>query len=384
LADKFRKRRISMSGNRNRIDVDSDSRRTDRSDKNMEAKAKRRLKAKKKRKRRRIILIIEILVLIILGVLLFLYSKFGKIDFKNVGQISVNKLDNKTKDMLSGYTTLALFGVDSRDQNAYDTGNSDTIIVCVIDNKAKEIKLMSVYRDTYLDATGDQTFRKCNYAYNHGGPSQAMAMLNRNLDLDIQDYVSVNWKALADVVDAIGGIEVDVTQQESDALMGNKYGVLADTMHTLGRKTSGVGPGMQTLDGVQALAYCRIRHDAGDDYARTERQRKVISIITEKIKKGGPARLNKVMDAVFPEISTSLKMNQIVGLATNMKDYKFGKNTGFPFQKSGKIVGKAGDSIVPCTLESNVKLMYQFLYGETDYTPSETVKGLSNIIKKNS
>ena len=381
-AMKFRKRRISMSGNNHRIDVDSDSRRIDRSDKKMDVRAQKKLRAKKKRRRRRIILAIEIIVLALLGALLYFYSKFGKIDFKDVGKISVNKLDDKTKDMLSGYTTLALFGVDSRDQKAYDSGNSDTIIVCVIDNKAKEIKLMSVYRDTCLDATGDQTFRKCNYAYNHGGPAEAMSMLNRNLDLNIQDYVSVNWKALADTVDAIGGIEVDVTQQESDALMGTKYGVLADTMYTLDRKTSGVGPGRQTLDGVQALAYCRIRHGAGDDYARTERQRKVISLITEKIKAGGASRLNKVMDAVFPEISTSLKMNQILGLATNVSGYKFGQNTGFPFKKSSGTMGSAGSLIVPCTLKTNVTLMYEYLYGQKDYVPSNTVQQLSNIIEK--
>ncbi|MCR4782464.1 MAG: LCP family protein [Lachnospiraceae bacterium] len=337
-------------------------------------------KKQKRRKRRRIILICELIALIILSVLVYLYSKFGKIDFNDLGNIQTNQLDDKTKELLSGYTTIALYGVDSRDMDSYKNSNSDSMIICVIDNDKKEIRLMSVLRDTYMDVDGEGTYRKCNYAYAKGGPKESMEMLNRNLDLDIQEYVSVNWKALADAIDAVGGVEADVSAEEAAALVDPEYFVQKNTEDFIGRKGGRVKAGKQTLNGVQAVAYCRIRHGAGDDYSRTDRQREVLSQLITKVKGSGISKINKLIDAIFPEVSTSLSLSQVIGLATNISDYKLGESKGFPFDRRSTTIAGAGSIVVPCTLKSNVVDAYQFLYNKEDYEPSDTVNSISKRI----
>ena len=179
-------------------------------------KGKKKLtRSQKRRKKRKTILIIEVIVLLLLLAALFLWLKVGLINWDDLKDLKTNDLDEETQELLDDYTTIALFGVDNRSNGNYDTGNSDSIMICSINNNTKEVKLVSVYRDTCLDVDGDETFRKCNYAYNHGGPQAAIEMLNRNLDLNIQKYVSVDFYALAEAVDALGGIELDITDEEA-------------------------------------------------------------------------------------------------------------------------------------------------------------------------
>lgn len=340
--------------------------------------------AKRRRKKiRRVILIIELILLIFLSGLLYVYSKFGKLHFNNIGKADTNKLDEKTKDLLSGYTTIALYGVDTRVMGSYKNAHSDSIIVCVIDNKRKAIRLMTVYRDAYMEINGRGDFRKCNYSFGVGGPKQSIEMLNRNMDLNIQDYVAVDWKALADAIDAVGGVDVNVTREEAYAMDSNEYHVLSDTIENIGRKAKNVREGYQTLDGVQAVAYCRIRHNAGDDFGRAKRQRKVLSELINKVKSSGITKMDKLIDAVFPEVSTNLSTNQIIGLATKLKDYKMEKTTAYPFTKKAATLGAAGSVLVPCTLESNARKVYEFLYKNYDYTPSDNLIKLSQKIINN-
>lgn len=341
------------------------------------------LNAKKRRRKkiRRIILIIELILLMMLGGLLYVYSKFGKMNFNDLGKVKTNNLDKKTKDLLSGYTTIALYGVDTRVMGDYKNSHSDSIIVCVIDNKRKKIRLMTVYRDTYMEINGRGDFRKCNYAFGVGGAKQSIEMLNRNIDLNIQDYVAVDWKALADAIDAVGGVEVNVTKEESYAMDSNEYHVLSDTIENIGRKAKRVRPGEQTLDGVQAVAYCRIRHNAGDDFGRAKRQREVLAKLIEKVKSGGIAKINNLMDVVFPEVSTSLSTNQIIALATRLKGYEMEKMEAYPFDKKSTTLGVAGSVLVPCTLESNARLAYKFLYRNEEYEPSEALQKISKRIR---
>lgn len=337
-------------------------------------------KKQRRRRRRRRLLITELVLLVVLGGMVYFYSKFGKINFEDIGNVTTNKLDAKTKELLSGYTTIALYGVDSRDMTSYKNSQSDSMIICVIDNKKKEIRMMSVYRDTYLDMDGNYKLRKCNSAYAHGGPKESMEMLNRNLDLDIQEYVTVNWKALADAIDVAGGVEVDVTEAEAKALVDPKHFVLENTEDVIGRKTTPVKAGHRKLDGVQAVAYCRIRYGVGDDFGRATRQRAVLASLMEKVKGEGVTKLTKYVDAIFPKVSTSLSMSQIIGLATNVSEYKMAETAAFPFyEKGGKFPGK-GYIMVPCTLEDNVKKTYEYLYNKKDYEPSETVQLISKKI----
>jgi LCP family protein required for cell wall assembly len=348
-----------------------------------ERRIRRSLTKAKKKKRRRSLLIIEIVVLLILIALIYIYSKIGKIDFNNVGVIKKNKLDPKTEEMLQGYTTLAFFGLDNRSNGNFDTGNSDAIMVAAIDNDTKAVKIVSIYRDTLLDVDGEMNLQKANSAYARGGPKQAMVMLNRNLDLDIQDYIAVDFNALVEAVDALGGVDVDVTQEEVDII--NKMGYSVEVAAVTGHKDEDIAitPGTNVhLNGVQATAWCRIRYTSTMDFGRANRQRIVVEKLIEKAKNASVSQLDKLITNVFPDISTSLSVTQLTQLASAVKDYTLKGQTGFPFTVQAGTIGKKGSVDVPCTLQSNVKALYEYLYNETDYTPTSTVAEISDKIKK--
>lgn len=349
------------------------------------SKKKRLTKRQKMRRRRKRILITEVVVLLFLSLFLVAWLKLGLINFDKIGEIATNDLDEETKEMLSGYTTIALFGVDNRSNGNYDSGNSDSIMIAAINNDTKEVKIVSVYRDTALDVDGDKTIRKANYAYNHGGPEEAIAMLNRNLDLDIQDYIAVDFNALVEAVDAVGGVEITLTQDEIEII--NEKGYMNEVADVTGHEDEIVTlkAGTQTVNGVVATAYCRIRYTSGGDFARAERQRTVVSQLIAKAQDASLTELNSLIDGVFPKISTSLSLTQLLGLASGMKDYELADTTGFPFALcTGTLSSKTGSLDVPCTLESNVKDLYAYLYGEENYEPSAIVQDISSYIEKQS
>lgn len=339
---------------------------------------KREVMRRRKRKRRRI-LIAELVVLALLVGGLFAWLKLGMIDFSEL-KAKINPLDAETQALMEGYTTIAVFGVDNRSNGDYDTGNSDVIMIANINNETKEVKLVSVYRDTAMDVDGQTTLKKCNYAYNHGGADQAVEMLNRNLDLDVDGYVAADFYALADAVDALGGIEIELTNQEA-AIMNQSYIHFVEDV--VGKKSQEVAGGLQTLDGVQTVSYCRIRYTAGDDFKRTERQRLVLSKLVEKVKEMKLSQMNDLIDAVFPHIATSFKLNQILGMASRMRDYQLTETRGYPFDMHVQH-WSGGDMVVPCTMESNVRSVHQYLFGEENYDPTPTVKEISRAIEKKS
>lgn len=348
--------------------------------------AERRLQRKliqgKKRKKRRVLLVIEMLILLILLALIYVYSKLDRINFNDVGKIQKNKLDAKTEDLLQGYTTLALFGLDNRSNGDFNTGQSDAIMVAAIDNDTKEVRIVSVYRDTLLDVTGEMNLQKANSAYARGGAKQAMTMLNRNLDLDIQDYIAVDFNALVEAVDAVGGVNVDVTQEEVDII--KKKGYAGEVAYVTGHmdEDQPITPGTNVhLNGVQATAWCRIRYTSSMDFGRANRQRIVVEKLIEKAKAASPTQLNKLVTNVFPDISTSLSAGQLTQLAMAIQSYSLKGQTGFPFALQTTNLGKIGSVDVPCTLSSNVKALYEYLYQKTDYTPTSTVNEISQKIQ---
>lgn len=332
-----------------------------------------------RKKRRAIIFVIEVIIIIVLLGVLYVYSKLDKIETEDIKEeeIQINEIKSET---IGGYKNIALFGLDSRETGSLDEGNrSDTIMVASINNATNEVKLVSVYRDTYLDQS-DGSFNKANNAYQTGGPRQAIDMLNINLDLDITDYVSVDFLAVSDVIDLLGGIEIDVTEEEIQWING----YATETQLVTGKTTVDItSPGLQTLDGVQAVSYSRIRYTAGDDYKRTERQRTVLTKMMEKAKSADILTLNKIVDAVLPEVKTSLSSTEILSMASKVASYKIGEQSGFPFDKLATNVGTL-DCVVPATLESNVKDLHKFLFGEENYDPSDKVKSLNEEIIYNS
>ena len=226
------------------------------------------------------IFILLFLIVVLIGVILGVsYTKLGKINSTPMNQ---SKLVTVHEDAnMKDYTNIALFGIDSQTGSMSDRGNrSDSIIVVSINNQTKEIKMLSIYRDTYVSVNGHYT--KINAAYSMGGPELAVSTINRNLDLNITQYATVNFKILADIVDAIGGIEVKV----DSSILKNLNSYIGD----MNRLNGGDSPkiktgGLHTLDGNQAVAYSRIRYTAGGDLARAGRQREVLQKIFAKGKK---------------------------------------------------------------------------------------------------
>lgn len=333
-------------------------------------------KTRKKRKHRVALLIVEIVALLILSVILFLVIKLSKIEKNRLDpdNISINEgLSKETQEIMADYRTIALFGLDNRSNGSLSRGRSDVIMLASINNKTQEIRLVSVYRDSYLD-TGGGTYQKCNAAYSKGGPEQALSMLNTNLDLAITDYVTVDFNAIVECVDLLGGIELTITDDEANLMQGYIREINEITGHSSSAPTSG---GTLTLDGVQACAFARIRYGGGDDYRRTERQRAVLGAMMQKAQKSDLLTINRLINQAFSDIQTSFSNTDILALAAKIFRYDIGETAGFPFEKTAKTYDKVGSVVIPCDLSSNVTQLHAFLFGETDYVPSDTVSANS-------
>lgn len=342
---------------------------------------KQKAAIQKKRKQRKMLLVaVEIIVVLLLAAMLFVVNKLSKIEKDEsftAADIEVNEgLSEETVEIMDNYTTIALFGLDNRSNGNLSSGNSDVIMIASINNDTHEVKLLSVYRDTYLDI-GDGVFKKCNAAYAKGGPEQAITMLNKNLDLNITDYVTVDFNAVVECVDLLGGVEITITDEEA-VLM---YGYM-DEINKLTKNNSQYLPGAGTynMDGVQACSYARIRYTAGDDYKRAERQRIVLTAMAKKAQKSDLKTINKLIDQVFGDIKTSYSNADLIALASQVFNYSVGETAGFPFEKNTIKLGSKGDVVAPCDLESNVTQLHVFLYNDTAYTPTDTVKTNSSKI----
>ena len=346
---------------------------------------------KAKRKQKRIALFIfEILVLAVLVVVLYTVLKADNIQKIKVDEENINKVFNEKvedNESLKGYRNIALFGVDSREGDLGKGTRSDSIIIASINEDTGDIKLCSVYRDTYLNLSND-SYNKCNSAYAKGGPEQAIIMLNMNLDLNITDYVTIGFDGLTDVIDALGGVYVDVTEAEIPHLNNYQISMVGKTSDgqtftaTEGKDYTAVTtPGRQKLNGLQATAYCRIRY-IGNDFARAERQRTVLAAVMDEAQKASVSDLNKILDKVLPHVATSLDVDEMVGMLSNVTKYNIAGSDGFPFESNratGKVGGK-GSCVIPNNLEQNVVMLHQFLFNDSAYTVSPQVQSYSDKI----
>lgn len=280
----------------------------------------------------------------------------------------------------TGYYTVAVFGVDSRDGNVEIGALSDVNMIINVNRETGDTQLISIYRDMYSMIDESGKFHKFNQAYVEGGPEQALETLNRNLDLDIKDYITVNWKAVIDAINILGGIDLEITDAEFKYM--NSF--IAKTV-----EATGVGSyeleraGMNHLDGVQAVAYARLRL-MDTDFNRTERQRKVVSLAFDKAKQANFSTLYSILVAVLPQTSTNVGIDDLIPFAKDISKYHLSETTGFPFDKDTKKMHKR-DYVIPITLKSNVIALHQMLYGNISgytYTPSETLNKISNKIIK--
>lgn len=329
--------------------------------------------ARRGTKKRIALFVGELIILLLLIGGLFVYgqinSRLNQIDGEELGNVEMNVV---TSEKMTGYQNIALFGVDSRGEGSdMAVNNSDTIIIASINNDTKAVKLVSVYRDTLLNV-GNDSYQKANSAYMAGGASQAVSMLNTNLDLQIQDYVTVDMSALVKVIDLLGGLTIEMTADE--VVHMNNYCV--ETSEITGQDYTRIEPevaGVYELNGVQATSYARIRYTAGLDFERTERQRLILQKLVQKAKKSSLGTLSSIMDEVFPLVKTSLSKSQIFDMGAGMLSYSFDETCGFPYEHTEKDIEGRGSVVLPVTLDTNVKELHKFLFKDDNYSPSDVV-----------
>lgn len=341
-------------------------------------------KKKKMNKGLKIFLIILLILFIIvagLGVAgyTFVNGKIGKMQKENIDTTAVG-INEETKQELKGYRNIALLGIDSRADD-YGLGNrSDCIIIASINQETNEVKLISVYRDTYVYVTesGKERLDKITHAYSYGGAQNTLKSLNEALDLNITEFVTVNFDAVIAAVDSLGGVYIDIDSSEVNYI--NDY--IDATSESSGVKSSHIThAGNQKLNGVQAVSYSRVRYTAGGDYKRTERMRTVVEAMLSKAKTLGIGQLNSFADTILPKIRTNISSSEIWGLVPKLASFKVTGSLGWPYKTKGITLDRWYG--VPVTLQSNVEKLHKEAFGQDDYEASDTVKEMSSaIIKK--
>ena len=356
-----------------------ESRKRQQEEEQLRKQDERRIKAYEKKKKkshpvRNFFLALIILIIVaVVGGFAFMRSQLQTVNSVELKESVQNSISRQVSEdtVMQGYQNIALFGVDSREQDLSSGNNrSDSIMICSINKKTGEVKLVSVYRDTLLDIGGGE-YRKCNAAYAFGGPQQAIEMLNTNLDLNITDFVTVGFEAL-------GGIDLEITEEEREYM--NSY--MDDMYYEIGTDYDEVTEsGMQHLSGIQATAYCRIRYTQGDDFRRAERQRTVLSLTMQKAKEANPLQLISAANSVLGETATSLDTAELLMFILRARTMDLTETSGFPSEEDRTFATVNGEScVVPYYLSTNVKTLHRTLFGQEDYEPSNEVMERNDMI----
>ncbi len=351
---------------------------------NRQITAKNNTSIKKKRKKKGLGCLPVILMLVlVIGVIVFGTTSIIRASLKKIEKTELdmdNIVVNNSDSKMSNYQNIALFGVDNQDNEIYDKGSrTDCIMVASINKRTKKIKLLSIYRDTYVSIDGK--YDKINAAYSYGGPELAISTINRNLDLNITDFATVNFKALADAVDILGGIELTVkSQKELENLndyIGNMNKINGGNSSKF--ETPSSYPFTATFDGNQAVAYSRIRYMEGGDHERANHQRIVVTAIISKAKKQ-PWKLKKLIDVVLPQCKTSLSTSEMMSMALGITRYDISDSQAYPFNSfdekyNGIYYG------FPVTVYSNTIEAHNYLFGTENYDPTQELCLISEKIK---
>lgn len=327
-----------------------------------------------------IILLVLVIIIVGLGVAgyTFVNGKIGKMQKENIDTTAVG-INEETKQELKGYRNIALLGIDSRADD-YGLGNrSDCMMIASINQETNEIKLISVYRDTYVYVMENGTKRldKITHAYSYGGAQNTLKSLNEAMDLNITEFVTVNFDAVIAAVDSLGGVYIDIDKSEIKYV--NDY--IDATSESSGVKSSHIThSGRQKLDGVQAVSYTRVRYTAGGDYKRTERMRTVVEAMLSKAKTLNVGQLNSFADTILPKIRTNISTSEIWGLIPKLASFKVTESIGWPYDTKGITLDRWYG--VPVTLQSNVERLHKEAFEQEDYEASDTVKEMSAAIVK--
>ncbi len=354
-------------------------------DENYDRKGRRAASNKRRRKthkgRNSIILLFELIVILgllwVLRSVVYPYSKMKQITLNETQIVAEMNKGVEENPVFKDYTTIALFGVDStggvlmgKDTSSSTGTRTDVIMVASINNRTGDVKLCSVYRDTFVDI-GDNNYTKINAAYSYGGPDQAIKTLNRNLDLNITEFVTIGFEGLTDIVNSLGGVELDI-QEDAIIHLNNYQLTMAEEMGI--SYTPLEHGGLQTVNGLQATAYCRVRYIAGSDLGRAQHQRDVLKAILEKAKKVAKekdiATLVSLANTILPKVATSLSISDISGIVSGVGKYNFAGESGIPqtdMLSYGNIPG-SGSCVIAMDLAKNVRWLHSYLYNNSDYT----------------
>lgn len=362
---------------------------------------------RKRMRRKKIMFGVEVVVLVALGAVLFGYTWLNRSLEDNLYQeeIAMSEIEvnseilesEEYQQQLSGTEIIALVGIDTRAEGDdwSESMNSDTIIVCVVDHDAKKIRMCSIMRDTWMDVaaagSAEYQFDKANSAYAYGGATRMINMLNKNLDLQVSEYVTVNFKALADAIDVLGGLELWMTNGE--CVHANNYlyevaeaqGVPYDAIQYDETQDSSF-EAKHKLTGAQAVSYARIRYGGGDDAMRTSRQRIVIKAIVDKVKRN-PAKIPRLMEEVLDNVITSMSSKEILKLGLNAISYDMEQSYAYPFELcyGDNVIASTGyDVVIPVQHSNNVEELHKYLYPNATYTMSSTVRAYSDYITEQS
>ncbi len=347
-----------------------------------------RTREKKKNKALKVFLIILLIIIILIlgsGFTGYMYikNKLGKVQYEEITkdktELGISEETQKKESQMNNFRNIALLGVDSQTDDYSTAYRTDCIIIASINEKTGDVQLFSIYRDTYvqMEEKGKTKFDKINHAY-YGGVQNTLKTINTNLDLNITEYALADFGAVKDLVDAVGGVEINITQDELKYI-NNYIGNVNEVTNSSAKRITKTGN--QKLNGVQAVAYCRIRYTEGWDYKRTERMRTVLQKVVAKAKSMSVSEINNLLDEMLPKVKTNIKANEIMSLIPKAMNFNIKESFGWPYSTTGVHIN--GDFYGPAaTLESNVVKLHKEVFGQNDYVVNSTVKAISDEIEE--
>lgn len=333
----------------------------------MEKRSERRKKKKGSKNKKGL----KIFLAVILAIALLIGSTFAGMYFFTKSKLNNIQTDDITRDPAklgidttkvttnSDITNILLMGIDSRDPKS-DPGHSDSLMILTVDKKHNKLKLSSIMRDSYVKIEGNGS-QKITNAHQFGGALLSIKTINQNFDMNIMDYVQVNFFGLEKIIDAVGGVSINVTAAEVP--IANQY---IDETSALEHKTPKhlTHGGLQSLTGTQAVGYCRIRYVGNDDFQRTERQRTVLTAVFKKLSSTNITDIPKAADAITPYVQTSLKPNDMMSLATYILTHKMTTpiQTRVPYDGLYKNAVINGADVLTWDKDANIKKLHQFIF----------------------
>lgn len=334
-----------------------------------------RVKRMNKKKRRWIKwVVLAVVFLLIAGLAGYIISIFKEYNYHelDMSDLGISSKDESLieDDGSTNIVNIALFGVDQRKNQTQV--RSDSVMILSVDKQHNKIKIMSLMRDTYVNIEGYGK-TKLTHAYYYGGPQLAVKTINQNFGTNIKEFATVNFQQMAAIIDAVGGVEIDISEAERK----NANSSILEQHQASGLPEDYIEkPGKQILSGTQAVAYARIRYVGNADFERTERQRKVMQQLFDKALDMNPMQYPNFISKLLPGVQTSLDFNDIIGLSgimlrgdLTMEDMRIPRNEHLI--GNGVIKDSGGGDCLNVDLEAASETIRAFIYDDVNPDRSE-------------